>query len=121
MWRLLMIKRQIFFYLTAHSDKSAEEAIQLVNSWAASIIGFTRDLQRSESLDMLKFLESQINQLTQQKEKVDRQILDFAQNEQFVDENLQVESALGAMENLPDSIASGRNGFDFQEDPHCAL
>ena len=89
-----------FFYLTAYSYRSPQDAIDLVSGWANSIINFTRALQRGEALDMVRFLESQISQLSAQQSEVDKEILKFAEVEKFVDENLQVESTLAALENL---------------------
>ncbi len=89
-----------FFYLTAHSNRSPEHSIALVKAWAQEIMSFTQDVQRQEALRMHQFLTTQIRQLREQIDSLNQEILQFTREEKFVDENLQVESALAALEDL---------------------
>ena len=101
-------RRTDFFYLTAHSRASPQDALNLVQAWAREIMSFTQDLQKREALAMVSFLNSQISELNRQVDQINRQILAFAEEEQFFDDQLQVASSLEAVENLRSQLEMAR-------------
>ena len=87
------------FYLTAHSRISAEDAIQTVTIWAEEIIRFTNNLQREEARQMEVFISDQLDSIDRQLQKVNQQILEFAEKHDFVNVNKQTETTLVSLEN----------------------
>lgn len=72
-----------FFYLTAHSRRSRQDALDMVREWAAAIIDFTRQLQRREAIEMRTFLDGQMSQLQGELEAVNGRIIAFSNQEGY--------------------------------------
>jgi len=96
------------YYLTAHSRVSAEDAITVVTTWAEEIIRFTNNLQKEEARNMGAFISEQLASIDNQMQQVNRQILDFAKTNQFVDVEQQTISALSSLENTRTTLADTR-------------
>lgn len=104
-----------FFYLTAHSRISAEDAIAMVKLWAREIVGFTRELQRREASDMLDFLAAQRNETASQLKEINREILAFSRESEFYDAEKQTESYLSTLESLQMRLAEARIELQSRE------
>lgn len=89
-----------FFYLTAHSRRSAEDALAMVQTWASEIIRFTRGLQQQEARDIANFIQNQLSNINRQLEDIEQQMLQFTIDEDIIDPDKQITSTLGALESL---------------------
>jgi uncharacterized protein involved in exopolysaccharide biosynthesis len=96
------------FYLTAHSRLSPEDAVETVSVWADEIIRFTNNLQREEARQMESFISEQLDSIELQLEQANRQILEFARKNKFVDVDQQTESSLSALEDLRSRLANAK-------------
>lgn len=96
------------FYLTAHSRHSAEDAIDTVTIWADEIIRFTNNLQREEARQMASFISEQLDTIESQLELVNREILEFAKVNHFIDVDHQTEASLSALEDLRSRLANSK-------------
>ncbi|MGZ0655020.1 GumC family protein [Coraliomargarita sp. W4R72] len=94
------------FYLTAHSRISPEDAINTITIWADEIIRFTNNLQREEARQMESFISEQLDSIELQLEQANRQILDYARKNNFVDVDQQTQSSLAALEDLRSRLAN---------------
>lgn len=101
-------KNTSFFYLTAHSRMSAEDAIQTVTIWAEEIVRFTSNLQKDEARQMEAFISEQLDSIDDQLKKVNKQILEFARTNNFIDVDKQTETTLSALENTRVLLANTR-------------
>lgn len=108
MVEIIKQRNTALFYLTAHSRKSAKDAIVTVTIWADEVIRFTNNLQREEARQMESFISEQLDNIEAQLKKVNDQILDFARTNQFVDADSQTSSALAALDALRNQLANTR-------------
>jgi hypothetical protein len=104
-----------FFYITAHSRITPEDAIRTVQLWADEIVEFTRTLQRRESEDMHQFLTTQGLELSNQLATVNRRILEFSEESEFYDAEQQTNSYLSSLENLQMRQAESRIELQSKE------
>lgn len=93
------------FYLTAHSRKSAQDAIEVVTAWADEIIRFTNNLQKEEAEQMEAFIAEQLRAIDLQLENVNKEILRFAREHSFVDAKSQTDASIAAYEQMRMSLA----------------
>jgi uncharacterized protein involved in exopolysaccharide biosynthesis len=101
-------KNTSLFYLTAHSRVSPEDAIDTVSIWADEIIRFTNQLQRDEARQMEVFISEQLDSIELQLEQANRQILEFARKNNFVDVDQQTQSSLSTLEQERSRLANAR-------------
>ncbi|MDQ8206939.1 hypothetical protein QEH52_05425 [Coraliomargarita sp. SDUM461003] len=108
-------KNTSLFYLTAHSRISAEDAVNTVNIWADEIIRFTNQLQREEARQMETFISDQLDSIELQLQQVNRQILEFARKNNFVDVDQQTQTSLAALEQTRSGLANAQISLRTKE------
>ncbi|WPJ96826.1 hypothetical protein SH580_03790 [Coraliomargarita algicola] len=108
-------KNTSLFYLTAHSRISPEDAIDTVTIWADEIIRFTNQLQREEARQMETFISDQLDSIELQLEQANRQILEFARKNNFVDVDQQTQASLSALEQIRSRLANARISLRTKE------
>lgn len=103
------------FYLTAHSKVSGQDAVEVVTAWADEIIRFTNNLQKEEAQQMEAFIAEQLRAIDLQLESVNREILRFAREHNFVDASTQTQTSIAAYENMRLALADATVSLQVKE------
>ncbi|MEO0793778.1 MAG: hypothetical protein AAFX93_01375 [Verrucomicrobiota bacterium] len=97
-----------FFYITVHSDQSAQAAIDTVKLWADEIVYYTIGLQRRESVTMLELLDEESSDLARDLEEVNQRLLNFSSDNDFLDGDKQLEASLRAIATMELQLEDAR-------------
>lgn len=85
------------YFITYHSPVSAHDAVDFIGIWAEEINNYTRRLQQSDARGVREILQTEVTDLERQLETVNRQILDFSREKQFLGTQTQVLAALNQL------------------------
>lgn len=96
------------FYVTYHSPLSAEDAVSFAGIWVDEINRYTQDLQRAEARATRQILQAEVGELDSKLANLDREILEFSQNNQFLGTDTQVAAILGQAGQVRVELANAR-------------
>ncbi|MDB6077706.1 MAG: hypothetical protein JWO82_1453 [Akkermansiaceae bacterium] len=110
-----------FFYLTYHSPISSEDAVRFVDVWLDEINEYTKRLQSSDARSVHAILQKEVTEMEGQLAGVNRQILDFSNDKQFLGTNTQVTAALGELGQITRDLETARSTLKAKDEQIEAL
>ena len=87
---------------------SAEETARLVNLYAHEVVKLTKEMQKQEAEEASAFLQTEVVDMSRQLDLVSKEVLQFSQEETFIDGDKEIEAYLRDMGNLEMNLQEAR-------------
>lgn len=81
-------------------DQSPETSLEILQAYTAEVLTLARELQRGSATEMREFLKHQIDRTDADLVKANEEILDYAEREQLIDADKQMDAWLGELGNF---------------------
>jgi len=109
------------YYVTYRSPKSPEDAVKFTEIWIQEINDYTRRLQSSDAQSVRTILQKEVTDMEAQVDKINRDILEFSNDKQFLGSNTQVVAALNELGQITRDLETARSSLKAKNDQIEAL
>jgi uncharacterized protein involved in exopolysaccharide biosynthesis len=103
------------YFITYHSPVSSEDAVAFLQVWAEEINNYTRRLQQSDAIGVRDILKTEVTDLDKQLDGINKQILDFSRDKQFLGTQSQVLAALNQLGQVTLELENAKSALAAKE------
>lgn len=103
------------YFITYHSPVSSEDAVAFLQVWAEEINNYTRRLQQSDAIGVRDILKTEVTDLDRQLDGINKQILDFSRDKQFLGTQSQVLAALNQLGQVTLELENAKSALTAKE------
>ena len=96
------------FYATYHSPVGEDDAVAFCGIWAEEINAYTQRLQQTEARGVLVILKKEVAELEKELAGINREILDFSKDKDYLGGDIQVSAALTKLSQIELDLETAR-------------
>ena len=96
------------FYATYHSPVGEDDAVAFCGIWAEEINAYTQRLQQAEARGVLGILKKEVVELDKELAGINREILDFSKDKDYLGGDIQVSAALAKLSQIELDLQTAR-------------
>lgn len=103
------------YLITYHSPISPEDAVKFTRIWAEEISDYTKRLQQSDARGVRDILQVEVADMDKRLSAVNKQILEFSREKQFLGGNTQVAAALNQLGQADHDLEAAKSSLKAKD------